>query len=76
MNAHSQCGAVLQFIKEFGGISSMQAFEYLRITRLAARIHDLKRKGFKIKTEIRHTISCFGNDCSYAYYTLEEGEQA
>ena len=76
MNTHTQCGAVLQFIKEFGGISSMQAFGYLRITRLSARIYDLKKKGYKIKTEIRHTSNCIGNDCSYAYYTLEEGEQA
>lgn len=71
MNEHCQCGAVLQFMKQFGGITSMQAFEYFHITRLSARIHDLRRRGFKITTETRHTISAFGHECAYAFYKLE-----
>ena len=77
MDVNSQCSAVLQFMKEFGGITSMQAFEYFKITRLSARIHDLRRNGVKIIAETRHTISEYGHDCRYAYYRLDpEGEQA
>lgn len=76
MDVHSQCSAVLQFMKEFGGITSMQAFEYFKITRLSARIHQLRQKGIKIKTEKRMTTSQYGHLCTYAYYKLAEGEEA
>lgn len=46
---------VLRFIDANGSISSMEAFEHLHITRLAARIHDIERHGVVIDRETVRT---------------------
>ena len=47
----SQCEKIIRYMKDFGSITTMQAFDDLDITRLSARIYDLKALGYKIKTE-------------------------
>lgn len=47
----SQTDYVLAWLRAYGSISTMEAFEYLKITRLSARIFDLKEKGFVFDTE-------------------------
>lgn len=42
----SQTDLVLAWLRAYGTISTLEAFEYLKITRLSARIFDLKRLGF------------------------------
>lgn len=42
---------VYEYMKEHNGITTMQAYEDLRITRLSARIFDLKNLGVKIEKE-------------------------
>ena len=46
----SQCSAVLAHMKKFGGITTMEAFGMLRVTRLSERIRELKAQGYKIVT--------------------------
>lgn len=41
---------VYDYIKNYGSITSMDAFRDLNITRLSARIFDMRAKGYKIKT--------------------------
>lgn len=43
---------VLDYIRVHGSITSYQAFEQLKITRLAARIDELKRDGHNIHCTI------------------------
>lgn len=38
----NQCDKIIRYIKDFGSITTMQAFQDLGITRLSGRIYDLK----------------------------------
>lgn len=38
----SQCEKIIRYMKDFGSITTMQAFQDLGITRLSGRIYDLK----------------------------------
>lgn len=39
---------VLAYLREYGSISSMEAFRVLGITRLSARIYELRERGYMI----------------------------
>lgn len=66
---------VLHFIKEHDGITSMDAFNYLNITRLSARIHDLRQLGHIIDTENVTAKNVYGHSTTFArYYLVKEAE--
>ena len=48
----TQNEAILDYIKKHGGITPLEAMQYLGIMRLASRIHDLKKLGFEIADEM------------------------
>lgn len=48
----SQCNEILEYIENHGSITSMEAFQEIGCTRLASRIHDLKRLGHNISSEM------------------------
>lgn len=59
---------VLEHIERLGSISPAEALRDYQITRLAARINDLKKDGYDIKSERRqHPVT----GTSYARYTFE-----
>lgn len=60
---------VLQYMQENGGISSMAAFG-MGVTRLAARIHDLRDMGYSIKAENVRYKAKDGKSKTYAKYSL------
>lgn len=62
---------VLNHMKQFGSITSMDAFMRYHITRLSARIWDLRAAGHVIDTD-DVTISVDGHPCTFARYTLKE----
>lgn len=63
---------VLQYMKEHRqGISSMVAWK-MGITRLAARISDLRDKGYKISSETIKYRNKDGKSKTYALYRLED----
>lgn len=68
----SQRVRVLQYMKQHGSITSMEAFEKLNITRLAAVISLLKLDGVVVKTTIKLDRNEYGNVSHWAVYTLEE----
>lgn len=43
----TQNSIILDFMQKHGGITTMDAFD-MGITRLASRIHELRKAGFKI----------------------------
>lgn len=47
----TQSEQILNYMKEYGSITSMEAFSRLGITRLSARIYDLRKEGVKIVQE-------------------------
>lgn len=52
---------VLQYLKINGSITSMDAFNKLRITRLSARIYDLRKMGHTIGSVYRRVEDGHGN---------------
>lgn len=67
----TQCQRIINYIKEFGSISTMQAFTDLSITRLASRIHDLKRQGFPIVSSPGTAKNRYGETVHYSVYRLK-----
>lgn len=47
----SQKQEVLKYMRRYGGITTLQAFKSLGITRLSARIYDLREDGYNIVSE-------------------------
>lgn len=68
----TQCEQVLKYIQDNGGITSMQAFAELGITRLSGRIFDLRQSGVKIQRTMVSTINRYGESTRYALYTRED----
>lgn len=63
---------VLQYIKDFGSISSMEAFKDLGATRLSAVIFDLRKAGYPIATKTEKTKNRYGETVYFARYYLME----
>lgn len=56
-------------------ITSRDAFEYYGITRLSARIKELREMGYDIRTIMVETTTRFNEPCRYARYVWKhEGE--
>lgn len=66
---------VLQYLKDFGSITSIQAFADLGITRLAARISDLKDVGVYTKKETITSKNRYGKTVHFAKYSLLEEDE-
>jgi len=62
---------VLNYMAKHGAITQRLASEQLGVSRLAARIDDLKEAGIKIKTELIHVPTRWGKKARVAKYTLE-----
>ena len=70
----TQCNAILNHLKTFGAITTLEAIETYHILRPAARISDLKKRGLDIRRiDIEHTNS-HGEHRRYAKYVLYEGD--
>lgn len=61
---------ILAHLKEFGTIKSMEAIELYGITRLAAKIHQLKDEGHNITREDVKFTNRYNNKSSYGKYKL------
>lgn len=72
----TQNDMVLHYMKKTGGISSKEAFEQLGITRLSARIFELKQSGVKIGKKACKARNRFNAPVFYDWYYIEkEGEK-
>lgn len=69
--AKSQLKDVLEYMQQHGSITSMEAFEYFHITRLASCIHLLRKYGYEIVTTPVHGRNEYGA-YEYALYTMTE----
>lgn len=69
----TQKAIVAEHLKKHGSISSWEAIELYRCTRLGARIYQLRRDGWQIRTVAQaHRHSQTGNCGSHAVYHLVE----
>lgn len=67
----SQCKMILQYIADFGSITSLDAIRELDCIRLPARISDLRKAGFPIVTTYEKRINRSGQTKRYARYSLD-----
>lgn len=70
----SQKQMVLDYITEFGSITPIDAFRDLGVTRLAAKVFELKKDGHDIDKVIETGKNRFGNRTRYARYSFGKGE--
>ena len=68
--SENQRKAVLNHLREYGSITSMQAFELYGITRLSSIIHHFRKAGTNIQTIMTDGKTRYGNSCKYAKYIL------
>ena len=66
----SQNERVLEYMKEHNGITSLQAYDKLGVTRLSARIKDLRTAGHIIFAEPLEVENRFGDMCKVSCYRL------
>ena len=68
----TQRDRVLQYIRDFGSISSWSAYTDLGVSQLGARIFELKERGYRFKKERVNTKNRYGDKTHYDKYYLVE----
>lgn len=62
---------VLRHLKQFGSITSWEAIMEYGITRLSAKIFNLRKEGYEIESERVTTKNRFDENCTFAKYMLK-----
>lgn len=65
---------ILNYIREFGSITPLQAFADLGITKLATRISEMKRDGMNIKVDSVQQKNRYGKTITFSKYSMMEEE--
>lgn len=68
----SQSEMILRYMQHFGSITPMDAMQDLGCMRLAARIADLRDKGYSIGSRTKKCTNRYGNTVIFAEYYLKE----
>lgn len=71
----SQCDKILRHLRDHGKITAVDAFSEYSIFRLAARIKDLKERGYNITSETVHGKNRYGEPVHYSVYRLIENKE-
>ena len=66
----TQRDKILEHLEDNKTLTSMEAFEKFGATRLAAQIHDLRKKGYDIETRMCAGKNRYGGHCEYAKYVF------
>lgn len=70
----TQNALVLEHMQKHGIITSMQAFSEYGVTRLSARIFELRAAGYNINSKNINSVDRRGKACHYSEYSLvQEG---
>lgn len=73
MSKITQNDRILRHLKDYGYIEPMTAIQDYGITRLGARIWDLKDRGYLIDTEMVRAKNRYGEPTHYAKYVYKGG---
>ena len=68
----TQNATVLRHLKRYAGITTFTAYERYGITRLSARISDLRRMGYDIVSVPREVTNRYGEPCRIVEYRLKK----
>lgn len=66
----TQCELVMKYIEDYGSISPLEAFNDLGITRLSARVYELRQSGVDIIGETEKAKTRYGATAYYTRYRL------
>lgn len=61
---------ILAYIQEHGSITSWEAIQHFRCTRLSGRIYDLRKRGLNITATTEESVDANGEKVRYARYSL------
>ena len=70
-NYKNQKQIILEHIKQYGNISTLEGYNKYKIMRVGSVINMLRKEGYNIKTIIEHNKN---NNKHYARYFLKEGD--
>ena len=71
----TQCDRIVKYIKDFGSITTLEAFTELGVVRLGARISELRQNGVPIEGKNETVKNRYGEKCNIKrYYIQEQGE--
>ena len=65
-----QADRIVEYIKEHGGITSLDAARDLGCMRLGARIFEIKERGIEVKSEFINVENRFGERCRVKRYWI------
>lgn len=68
----TQKDRIINYIREFGSITSKEAYDDLGITQLATRIKELKEDGHEFRTEWENSKNRFGEKVEFKRYYLAD----
>jgi hypothetical protein len=71
----NQCEEVARYISEKGSITTREAFIELGVTRLSARIYELKDAGYTIVTDRVKVKNRYGETCVVTRYRFKGAEE-
>lgn len=63
---------ILAYLQEHGSITSWEAIQNFRCTRLSGRIYDLRKRGFDITSTTEESVNSDGEKVRYSRYRLVE----
>ena len=72
MSKITQHDRVLQYMKQFGSITTLDAYRDLGITKLTTRISEMRKMGMRIIGTPETVENRFGDKCHINRYTLPE----
>lgn len=64
---------ILRHLRDYGSITQLEAMQEYGIMRLASRISDLRRMGYKIEREMIARNNRYGEATRFASYRISEG---
>lgn len=63
---------IIQYIKEFGSITPIEAFRDLGVTKLATRVSEMSRNGIDFEKQYVKGTNRFGEPVYYMRYSLRD----
>ena len=73
MSKATQVQLILEYMDEFGSITPLEAIRDIGCYRLSARISDIKKRGYPVRTELVSVQNRRGKQSKIARYSLEAG---
>lgn len=67
----TQCKQILDYLSSGGKLTPLDALQRFGCGRLAARVNDLRREGFDIKSEMVPVLTTTGEMAHVARYSME-----